>query len=288
MKRIFVTLIALSLSAILPACGTPGPETTPSASTNQDVSSGQIEDSSQDTDRNHESASSGQTKAENLLTPFIGNWVDEAGSGAFLSVDYGDESQTWAKAHVSTAAADFEVDLYSEDGSLASGTVMSGGSEPLYALELSRYKYWLESLIYYGETGEEESIKFVPADTTISEPGTAELSITAPFVGSWMDENGYGLYLFVGYEDESQARILAHLSTAAADFEVELHSEDGITASGSVMAEGSEPLYALDLTRYQYWLDALVYYGELGEEEYIKFLPADPLTCPYENPYYVG
>lgn len=107
------------------------------------------------------------------------------------------------------------------------------------------------------------------------------------FVGTWQDENGNGLYLFIGYGDETKQQAYAYVSTAAADFEAELTTvEDGVT-SGVVMEGGaSEPTYAIDILRNKYWLETIIYYGELGFEDYIKFVPADPETCP-ENPYYL-
>lgn len=106
------------------------------------------------------------------------------------------------------------------------------------------------------------------------------------FIGIWQDEYGYGNYLFIGYSDESKSRAYVWVATATDEFEAELSPvTDGYT-NGLVMSVGSEPLYAIDINRYKYWLETTVYYGEYGFSEDIKFVPADPATCPYENPYY--
>lgn len=105
--------------------------------------------------------------------------------------------------------------------------------------------------------------------------------------GTWQDEDGNGYYLFIGYADATMQTAYAYVITANAEFEVNLKSGNGETASGTVMGYGSEPVYALDVSRNKYWLETLIYYGELSYEEHIKFLPADPETCPYNNPYYI-
>lgn len=80
----------------------------------------------------------------------------------------------------------------------------------------------------------------------------------------------------------------ASVSTAAADFEVELTLYSDESAGGYETYGGSEPFYAIDLTRYKYWLEAEIYYGEYGFSDNINFVPVDPATCPYANPYYIG
>lgn len=54
-------------------------------------------------------------------------------------------------------------------------------------------------------------------------------------VGSWQDEEGIGYYLFIGYSDKAKEHAYASVSTAAADFEVELTLEDGRGASGALI-----------------------------------------------------
>lgn len=122
-----------------------------------------------------------------------------------------------------------------------------------------------------------------PSQTSPSQAGAFD-----PFVGTWQAEDSYGEYLFIGYVDGSKSRAYALVSTAAADFEVELTSVTDESASGYETYGGSEPFYAIDVTRYKYWLETEIYYGEYGFSDYIKFVPADPATCPYTNPYYTG
>lgn len=106
------------------------------------------------------------------------------------------------------------------------------------------------------------------------------------FIGIWQDEYGYGNYLFIGYSDESKSHAYVYASTATAGFEAELYSDDGETATGVVMGGGSEPIYGIDITRDKYWLETLIYYSEYSFSDDLKFVPVDPATCPYANPYY--
>lgn len=109
------------------------------------------------------------------------------------------------------------------------------------------------------------------------------------FVGTWQDELGNGFGLWIGYEDETKQRAYAYVATATGDFEVELTlDESGSVASGTDMGYGSEPLFAIDISRIGYRLEASLYYGELGVSDYINFVPADPESVWMENPYYTG
>lgn len=139
-------------------------------------------------------------------------------------------------------------------------------------------------------------LETIYSDTETSfttEPGSTQSSPSQAgafddLVGTWQDEDGYGYYLFVGYADGSKRRAFARVSTAAADFETELTWADDEYASGVVTYGGTEPYYAIYMSRYKYWLETQIYYAEYGFSEYIKFVPADPATCPYKNPYYTG
>lgn len=123
-------------------------------------------------------------------------------------------------------------------------------------------------------------------DDSNLQPETSEnAGIYDDIVGSWQDIDGYSAYIFIGYGDKTKQTAYAHLSTTR-EFEVELNSWDGYTASGSAMGTGSEPLYALDISRDGIKLNVGVYVSEDDSYEYITFVPADPATCPYDNPYY--
>ncbi|MBM6926882.1 zinc ribbon domain-containing protein [Pseudoflavonifractor phocaeensis] len=108
------------------------------------------------------------------------------------------------------------------------------------------------------------------------------------FVGSWQDENGSGFMIMIGYRDETKQQAYAYIATAAGDFEVELKTDDGLSASGADTGVGSEPIYALDIVRNNYWLEAYIYYADPDISYDLKFVPADPAEYPYENPYYTG
>ncbi|WP_288860257.1 zinc ribbon domain-containing protein [uncultured Flavonifractor sp.] len=138
---------------------------------------------------------------------------------------------------------------------------------------------------------------FSGEDDTISQPLPVEPeepteSVDGPFdsfVGNWQDELGNGFGLWIGYEDETKQRAYAYVATAAGDFEVELTlDESGSVASGTDMGYGSEPLFAIDISRIGYKLETSLYYGELGFSDYINFVPADPESVWIENPYYTG
>lgn len=107
------------------------------------------------------------------------------------------------------------------------------------------------------------------------------------FIGSWQDQDGNGNYLFIGYGDSEKQQVYAYVAMPR-EFEVELTGWDGTTASGTAMGQGSEPIYVLEISRMKYWLDVGIYASEDDSYESLTFVPADPETCPYENPYYVG
>lgn len=108
-------------------------------------------------------------------------------------------------------------------------------------------------------------------------------------VGAWQDTEGYGSYLFIGYSDSSKEHAYAYFASAQ-EFEVELVAgEGGETFSGTVMGYGSEPIYAVEICPYKYWLEVSVYIPDSEDDiNYIQFVPADPDACPYENPYFIG
>lgn len=120
-----------------------------------------------------------------------------------------------------------------------------------------------------------------------SQSGTASESAFDDIVGTWQDREGYGAYLFIGYGDTSRQSAYAYFM-AAEEFEVELFAgEDGESFSGTVMRYGSEPVYAIEIFRYKYWLEVSIYIPDSEDDiTYIRFVPADPDTCPYNNPYY--
>jgi len=56
------------------------------------------------------------------------------------------------------------VELTEGSGDYASGLVMGYGSEPVYSIDIARYKATLEVSLYVGATGSESFYTFVPAD----------------------------------------------------------------------------------------------------------------------------
>ena len=72
------------------------------------------------------------------------------------------------------------------------------------------------------------------------------------------------------------------------DYQVQLIENGSTNAFGNFMRYGSEPEFSIDLTRESGWIDATVYYGATGVEKNFRFLPVDPNTCAYRNPYYIG
>ena len=67
-----------------------------------------------------------------------------------------------------------------------------------------------------------------------------------------------------------------------------LSAHGRIRMETATMGQGSEPIYVLEISRMKYWLDVGIYASEDDSYESLTFVPADPETCPYENPYYVG
>ncbi len=104
---------------------------------------------------------------------FVGTWQDEYGNGIYLCVGYGDATKEHAYAAF-YSAYEFEVELEPGDldgeGVLAFGASFPEvGSEPEHIIELYRYKWWLEAYISNSD-GSEETIKFYPADMSLSPP----------------------------------------------------------------------------------------------------------------------
>ena len=93
--------------------------------------------------------------------------------------------------------------------------------------------------------------------------------------------------MFIGYGDSTKQNAYAYFA-GTEEFEVELFAgEDGESFSGTVMGYGGEPVYAIEIFRYKYWLEVNIYVPDSEDDrEYIQFVPADPDTCPYNNPYY--
>lgn len=130
-----------------------------------------------------------------------------------------------------------------------------------------------------------EQASSVSAGTPESTPNS--VGAFDDIAGAWQDSEGYGTYLFIGYGDASKQNAYAYFASAQ-EFEVELLArEDGESFSGTVMGYGSKPVYAIEISRYKYWLEVSVYIPDSEDDiEYIQFVPADPDTCPYNNPYY--
>lgn len=200
----------------------------------------------------------------------------------YMSVDY--------------IAINQSVYYYSSD--LSDVVAITGLMEMLYGITD-------ETILYVQLTNDTNSAQFVTVSKVGGDSGTGLLDnnsgsnlgidntqdppVTAgqydEILGTWQDEDGNGYYLFIGYTDTTMQTAYAYVITANSEFEVKLDRWNGETASGTVMGYGSEPVYALEVSRNKYWLETFIYYGELSYDEHIKFLPADPDTCPYNNPY---
>lgn len=141
---------------------------------------------------------------------------------------------------------------------------------------------------YQADTPQSGSLTQEDIPTTSQDTEYADFSGKFDdLVGSWQDEEGIGYYFFIGYSDKAKEHAYASVSTAAADFEVELTLDDDRGASGALIeGDSSEPSYVVELNRMNYWIEASIYYSEYDFTDYIKFVPADPDSCPYENPYY--
>lgn len=140
-----------------------------------------------------------------------------------------------------------------------------------------------------GSDNEVEEKPDTPASSEL--PTQAEGGFDS-IVGAWQDMNGYGAYLYVGYSDSTKQEAKAYFvdTNGNWEFEADLSSWEPTTAtaSGNAWGYGSEPLYAIDITRNGINLYANIYVLEDGSEMGFTFVPANPATTPYENPYYVG
>ena len=142
---------------------------------------------------------------------------------------------------------------------------------------------------FIGSDNEMEEIPDTPASSELPTQTEGEFD---SIVGAWQDMNGYGAYLYVGYIDSTKQEAKAYFvdTNGNWEFEADLSSWEPTTAtaSGNAWGYGSEPLYAIDITRNGINLYANIYVLEDGSEMGFTFVPADPATTPYENPYYIG
>lgn len=118
---------------------------------------------------------SAEPQVEGQFDDFVGTWEDSNGYGIYLCVGYGDATkQSACAAFYSTYSfvAELETDpSIDEDVSVAYGAVFTGGaSVPQYAVELYRYKWWLEAYITNMEDDSEDYVMFYPADMSKNPP----------------------------------------------------------------------------------------------------------------------
>ena len=103
--------------------------------------------------------------------------------------------------------------------------------------------------------------------------------------GSWQNEAGEN-YLFIGYSDESRQDARAYF-TMAQGFEATLSSLNKDGAEGIVMDYAGNIAYNIGIYGYKYWLEVTLQDADTGEEQYLKYFPADMENCPYDNPYFL-
>ena len=113
---------------------------------------------------------------------------------------------------------------------------------------------------------------------------TAEQGIHNLF-GSWQDSEDNGNYIFIGYGDETKSQTWCAISSVEY-YEFELFEQNNLCATGTVTS-GSEPIYAVSLCRDGYRLLVDIYDVQADSTMELIMVPADPSTCPYENPFYI-
>lgn len=107
--------------------------------------------------------------------------------------------------------------------------------------------------------------------------------------GTYIDENQYGFYMFIGYEDSSKTTAYVSVALAIDDFSVKVQNREGdqIFANDLDESIASEPSYAADLDCSQPGkILANIYISEYDYNETIAFVPYPDASYP--NPYYVG
>lgn len=136
------------------------------------------------------------------LDDFIGVWVDEYGN--YVNILFTDETMQHAYVEVVTAAGDFMAELTLTDDGKASGVVMGDGTEPEYAIDLSKYPDYLEATIYYSEYDFSDTVRLVP--------GGYGDEIDAPVQNGEDEYSDYNLYLYEGFYTEASESIEIILS----------------------------------------------------------------------------
>ncbi len=161
------------------------------------------------------------------------------------------------------------------------------GYHSLTYIPAAQSPYGSDTIYVDGDT-EMPYLRDTYVSATSYVPSTDYSAPFSAFVGTWQDENDESAYLFVGYGDETEETAYAYAFVPTGDYQVQLIENGSTNAFGNFMRYGSEPEFSIDLTRESGWIDATVYYGATGVEKNFRFLPVDPNTCAYRNPYYIG
>lgn len=135
------------------------------------------------------------------------------------------------------------------------------------------------------------------ASTNAPTPSVGNTTNNAPragayddIAGTYIDEGGSGIYMFVGYNDSSKTDAYIQVALPIEDITVTIHGREGNTvmANDYNPAYGSEPSHSVDL-----YIDsannqimAEVYISEYDYYEQILFVPSN--NSVYSNPFYVG
>lgn len=163
----------------------------------------------------------------------------------------------------------------------------NAGTHSLTYIPAAQSPYGSDTIYVDGDT-EMPYLRDTYVSATSYVPSTDYSAPFSAFVGTWQDENDENAYLFVGYGDETEETAYAYAFVPTGDYQVQLIENGSTNAFGNFMRYGSEPEFSIDLTRESGWIDATVYYGATGVEKNFRFLPVDPNTCAYRNPYYIG
>lgn len=107
--------------------------------------------------------------------------------------------------------------------------------------------------------------------------------------GTYIDENGYGFYMFIGYDDSSKQAAYANIVLVMEDILVKLE-RDGNFISGSdyYRSLGSTPSQIVEMiySPGDGSITATIYSDTMPNGDTMRFVPYP--DAPYSNPFYVG
>lgn len=151
----------------------------------------------------------------------------------------------------------------------------SNGADTIYLKGPSQFKNW-------------EFVRLDSSNGIYNAPSVDATGEYDDIAGTYIDEYGYGFYLFIGYDDSSKQAAYANIALVMEDVLVKLE-RDGNFISGSdfYRSIGSAPSQIVDMVYNPLdgSITATIYADTIPNGDTIRFV-AYP-NAPYSNPFYI-